>query len=347
MAPARGSACPLPSSGRTSREPRRCSSAASGWRATSGFLTRLRGQEDDTRVLVEWMEAGRGRGEGPRRRPGRSRADDLGGRVPEDARGRARPRQRDPHHQRRGGGHGEPGLGGDAPAHVPALVRPPRVQARHHRHPGRRGSGHQERDRARERGIRLRLPLRGGRSPPAGAHQPLRLRGTAAHLLRLRLRLAGDRGGHQDRGPGQGHPRRHLSVERGGRPARQRHRLRGAHHAHAERHRRLLPERAQPDPQPRGRDEGPEVAPLRPGAAEAAGQARRGRDRRRRTSRSAARSAPTSSIPTSSSRTIAPSTRSATSNRVLDGDIDDLINTTLVARAKGTLGPAAAAEDER
>jgi peptide chain release factor 2 len=35
-------------------------------------------------------------------------------------------------------------------------------------------------------------------------------------------------------------------------------------------------------------------------------------------------------------------------NRVLDGDLDDLIKTTLVARAKGTLGPAdASAEDER
>ena len=63
-------------------------------------------------------------------------------------------------------------------------------------------------------------------------------------------------------------------------------------------HRGLLPERAQPDPQPRGGDEGPEVAPLRPGAAEAAGQARRGGERRRRTSPSAARSARTSCTPT-------------------------------------------------
>ena len=34
-------------------------------------------------------------------------------------------------------------------------------------------------------------------------------------------------------------------------------------------------------------------------------------------------------------------------NRVLDGDLDDLIKTTLVARAKGTLGPADTTEDER
>jgi peptide chain release factor 2 len=32
-------------------------------------------------------------------------------------------------------------------------------------------------------------------------------------------------------------------------------------------------------------------------------------------------------------------------DRVLDGDLDDLIKTTLVARAKGTLGHAEAAED--
>jgi peptide chain release factor 2 len=32
-------------------------------------------------------------------------------------------------------------------------------------------------------------------------------------------------------------------------------------------------------------------------------------------------------------------------DRVLDGDVDDLIKTTLVARAKGTLGAAEAAEE--
>ena len=32
-------------------------------------------------------------------------------------------------------------------------------------------------------------------------------------------------------------------------------------------------------------------------------------------------------------------------NRVLDGDIDDFINAALIARAKGALGPAEAAED--
>ena len=43
-----------------------------------------------------------------------------------------------------------------------------------------------------------------------------------------------DRRGHQDRGPGQGPPRGHLPLERRGRPARERHRLRGAHHPPAD-----------------------------------------------------------------------------------------------------------------
>ena len=242
-----------------------------------GFLTRLRGQEDDTRVLVEWMEARRRRGEGPRRRPGRPR----------------RRRSRPPSSRRCSGA--------STTAPTPSSPSTPARGARRAR-TGRRcccactcagatatgykrditdiqageEAGIKSATVLVQRGIRLRLPLRGGRRAPAGAHQPLRLRGAAAHLVRLRLRLAGDRRGHQDRGPGQGPPRGHLPLQRRGRPARQRHRLRGAHHAHAQRHRRLLPERAQPDPQPRGRDEGPEVAPLRPGAAEAAGQARRG-----------------------------------------------------------------------
>ena len=57
----------------------------------------------------------------------------------------------------------------------------------------------------------------------------------------------------RDRDPGQGPAHRHLPLERRRRPARQRDRLGGAHHPPAERDRGRLPERAQPDPQPRGR----------------------------------------------------------------------------------------------
>ena len=45
----------------------------------------------------------------------------------------------------------------------------------------------------------------------------------------------GDRRGHRDRDRRQGHPRRHLPLERRRRPARQRHGLGRAHHAPADR----------------------------------------------------------------------------------------------------------------
>ena len=54
------------------------------------------------------------------------------------------------------------------------------------------------------------------------------------------------------RGPRRGEHRRtrpshrHLPIFRCGRPARERHRLGGPHHAHSERHRRVVPERAEP-----------------------------------------------------------------------------------------------------
>ena len=68
-------------------------------------------------------------------------------------------------------------------------------------------------------------------------------------------------------------------IERRRRPARQRHRLRGPDHAPADRHRRVVPERAVAAQEPRRGDEGAEGAALRPEAEGAAGQARA--DRRR------------------------------------------------------------------
>ena len=92
------------------------------------FLRTLRAQEDDAesapgvaaggedvekdlKPALEGFEAGRGR------------------RVPEDARGRARPGQRHPHDQLRRRRDREPGLGRDAAAHVPALVRTARASS--------------------------------------------------------------------------------------------------------------------------------------------------------------------------------------------------------------------------
>ena len=87
-------------------------------------------------------------------------------------------------------------------------------------------------------------------------------------------RVARARRGHRDRDRGQGSARRHLPVERCRRPARERHRLRGAHHPPAHGHRGLVPERAIAASQPRVGHEGPEGPPLRPEDEGEPGEAR-------------------------------------------------------------------------
>ena len=77
------------------------------------------------------------------------------------------------------------------------------------------------------------------------------------------LRLARAAGGRRRRDRREGPPHRHVPVERRRRPARQRHRLGRPHHAPADRHRRVVPERAIAAPQPRFGDEGAEGAAVR------------------------------------------------------------------------------------
>ena len=87
------------------------------------------------------------------------------------------------------------------------------------------------------------LAVRSGRAP--------------AHLLRLGLRLAGAarrRGGRDRR---EGPADRHIPLQRRRRAARQRDGLRRSHYPPANRHRRLVPERAVTAPQPRCGDERP------------------------------------------------------------------------------------------
>ena len=102
-----------------------------------------------------------------------------------------------------------------------------------------------------------------GRRAPAGAHLAVRSGRPAPHLVRVGLRLARAARGRRRRDRRQGPPHRHLPIERRRRPARQRHRLGGPPHAPADRHRRVVPERAIAAPQPRFGDEGAEGAPLR------------------------------------------------------------------------------------
>ncbi len=85
----------------------------------------------------------------------------------------------------------------------------------------------------------------------------------AAHFVRQRLRLAGNRREHSGRYQAGRHSRRHLSLRRQGRPARQHHRFGRAHHAHSDRHRGRLPERALAAQEPREGDEDPALAAVR------------------------------------------------------------------------------------
>ena len=163
----------------------------------------------------------------------------------EDARRRARSQERHRHDPSRRRRHRVAGLGRDAAADVPALDRAPRLQAR----------GHRPTSRATKPGIKSAtltitgdyaygLLLGRSRRASARAHLAVRSGGAPPHLVRVGLRLAraARRRGHRDRG--QGPPDRHVPLERRRRPARQRHRLRRPHHPPADRHRRVVPERA-------------------------------------------------------------------------------------------------------
>ena len=101
------------------------------------------------------------------------------------------------------------------------------------------------------RGLRLWLAEdRNGRAPP-GAQVAVRFGQPPAYLVRLVVRLAGSRRRHRHRDQSGRPADRRVSLLGRRRPARQQDRVRGAHHAHAVRHRGGLPDRAQPARQPR------------------------------------------------------------------------------------------------
>ena len=233
---------------------------------------------------------------------------------------------------------------GECSAHVPALVRPPRLQARHHRHPGGRGGGDQERHRDGAGRVRLRLPGGGGRGAPPRAHQPLRLERAAPDLLRLRLRLARDRRDDRDRGPGQGPADRHLPLQRAG----------GQHVNVTDSAVRIthLPtgiavacqnERSQI----RNRELGMKILKARLYELEL--QKRREKlDVVEAGKKDIAFGSQIRSYVLHPYRMVKDHrTKHETGNpdRVLDGDLDDFVKATLVAKAKGTLGQATAAEE--
>ena len=229
-------AAPPPARGRRAAAASRCSASST-----------------TSHVLVEWAEAGEAVGDDLGRAldeldvAGRSRRDQ------EDARRRARSEERDRHDPSRRRRHRVAGLGRDAAAHVPALDGAPRLQARGHGSAAGRRGRHQERDVHRRRRLRLRADARRSRRASPGAHLAVRPGGAPAHVVRVGLRLAGAARGRRNRDRRQGPAHRHLPLERRRRAARQRHGFRGAHHALADRHRRLVPERAVAAPEPRRR----------------------------------------------------------------------------------------------
>ena len=155
-----------------------------------------------------------------------------------------------------------------------------------------------------------------------------------------------DRGGHRHRDSGKGSAHRHLSIERRRRPARQRHRLRRPHHAPADRHRRLVPERAVAAQESRRRDEGAEGAALRHEAEGAAGQART--DRRRQEGHRLRQPDPqlrAAAVPDDQGPPHEAS-RSATCSACSTATSMQFIKTYLMQKASGTLGTALADDDE-
>ncbi len=124
---------------------------------------------------------------------------------------------------------------------------------------------------------------------------PVRQPGPPPHGVRLGHRRARPRRGRRrrrDRREGPAH--RHLPVVGRRWPARQRDRLGGAHHPPAHRHRHVLPEPAQPAPEPGQGDGDPEGPPGRPAA-----QGAPGRTSTSWRATSAAPSGPTRSVRTS------------------------------------------------
>ena len=192
---------------------------------------------------------------------------------------------------------------------------------------------------SRSRRLRLRPAVGRGRRAPPRADLAVRSGGAPAHVVRVGLRLAGAARGRRRRDRGKGHPHRHLSIERRRRAARQRDRLGGPHHAPADRHRRVVPERALAAPQPRLGDEGAEGASLR-------SQAKEQQAKLEQISGAKKEIAFGSQIrsyvlhPYQMVKDHRTKEQVGDVNRVLDGDIDVFIKTYLMKRSSGTLGVA-------
>ena len=238
---------------------------------------------------------------------------------------RARRARRPVHDPGRRGRRRRPGLGRDALPHVRALGRAPRLRGGgggvHRRLRGRLSLG-----RVRRQGpLRLRLPAGRAGRPPPGAHEPVQRPGQAPDRVRRARRscrcstraTARSRSTSKDikmdvfRSSGAGG--QHINKTR----------RRSASPTCPTGHRRVLPDRALassrtgPRPWRCSRPSWPSSE-----RAGARGRARRASGASSSGWASAARSAATCCSRTRWSRTSGPSTRPATSQGVLDGDLD-------------------------
>ena len=129
------------------------------------------------------------------------------------------------------------------------------------------------------------------------------------------------------------------------RAEREHHRLGGAHHPPADRHRGVLPERTQPVAEQGARHAGAARPDAGAGRGEGGGQTRPPRD----AARSARSTAPSGCAPTTSRRTGSPitgsTTRPTTSTRCCQGDLDGVLDALSEAdraeRLAAAAGPAA------
>ena len=163
---------------------------------------------------------------------------------------RIRRQQRHSHLPRRCRRHRGPGLDRDALPYVYPLGRAPRLHLSADGLRGRRRGGHQVRHHPHRGRQRLWLPQERKRRPPAGPGVPLRRQRPAADQLCCR-------GGHaragrrqRDRDPPRGHRNAGLPLQRRRRPAHQQDLLRRPPDPPAHRHRGVLPDGAQPVPEP-------------------------------------------------------------------------------------------------
>ena len=283
--------------GRPGRAPARSPPSSRGCSDDVELVDGLDGTVDDLETLCRARARGGrrvGRARDRRRASQRSAAELDTPRAARAVHRRARRPRRDLQGELRRGRHRRAGLDRDAAAHVPRA--------------GPSGAASPSRSTRCQPGTEAGLSSAtftikgryayGLLTGEKGVHRLIRISPFDANARRQTAFASFDARARARRGRGARDRRRrpahrHLPLVGRGRPARERDRLGGAHHPPADRHRRVVPERAVADAEQGAGDADPRGAPRRaaaPGAATPSSRRCRGRSA---TSRSAARSART------------------------------------------------------